>query len=338
MSDQGGVLINPSILETRRDPQNLLKEDRVLFADAVEYSTKDCYLRALGTVRVSPDSVVYKNGVLVKETVVAEDQVSYYRFRHLAKKLVTGRKVRLDDKRQYLLVTDAWSAGHFHWFMEVLPKLWVIRDRTKEFVLLLPDTGYVKHIGLPSLELLNLRFADIVLMKDFDFFKVRHLYYISRIAAPGQVDDRLMRELNEAFVGKKAGGAKKIYISRARARVRKVLNETELTAKLRDHGFEILLAEDLSLSEQIDTFAECSTLLGLHGAGLTNCIFMKPGGNVIELRKREKNYGYWHLADSLDHKYYYYHGIADSDNSLIGNGSNLTVLLADFEEKILTKI
>jgi len=322
----------------RRWPDNIHEADTELFGDERLYATHGACLRHIGKARVSPDSVVYKNGALVKETVVAEDQVSYYRLRHLAKKLLAGKKVRLDDKRQYLLVTDAWSAGHFHWFMEVLPKLWVIRDRAKEFVLLLPDTGYINQIGLPSLELLNLCFEDIVLMKDSDFYKVRDLYYISRSAAPGQVDGRLMKELNEAFVGKKAGGNRKIYISRARARVRKVLNETELTAKLKDHGFEILFAEDLSLAEQVDIFAECSTLIGLHGAGLTNCIFMKPRGNVVELRKREKNYGYWHLADSLDHKYYYYHGIADSDASLIGSGSNLTVPTEDFERRILRTI
>jgi len=65
---------------------------------------------------------------------------------------------------------------------------------------------------------------------------------------------------------------------------------------------------------------------------------MKPAGNVVELRKREKNYGYWHLADSLDHKYYYYHGIADSDASLIGSGSNLTIPVDDFESDILHKL
>jgi capsular polysaccharide biosynthesis protein len=78
--------------------------------------------------------------------------------------------------------------------------------------------------------------------------------------------------------------------------------------------------------------------MGIHGAGLTNCMLMKPGGKVIELRKREKNYGYWHLADSLGHKYYYYHGVPDSEQSLIGSGCNLTVPVDEFESTIIGNI
>jgi capsular polysaccharide biosynthesis protein len=335
MSD---TLLRAITKSERRWPENIRDADIELFEDERVYSTRGTFLRHVGEGRVSPDSVVYKNGALVKETVVAEDQIPHYRLKHLVKKFLTGKRVRLDDKRRYLLVTDAWSAGHFHWFMEVLPKLWVIKDRAKEFVLLLPNAGYIKQIGLASLERLNLRFMDIVLMENSEFYRVRDLYYISRIAGPGQVDDQLMKELNEAFAGKNAGGNRRIYISRARARVRKVLNETELTTKLKENGFEIMFAEDLSLDAQIETFAQCSTLMGIHGAGLTNCVFMKPGGKVIELRKREKNYGYWHLADSQEHKYYYYHGTADSDASLIGSGSNLTVSVEDFEREILRTI
>src|SRR5258706_7249041 len=175
-------------------------------------------------------------------------------------------------------------------------------------------------------------------MKDADFYRIHDLYFVSRVTNPGQTHDRIMKEINEVFVGNKTAGQDKIYISREKARIRKVVNEAELTPLLADHGFQILYGEDFTLREQIDIFAKCSTLMGIHGAGLTNCIFMKPGGNVIELRKREKNYGYWHLADSLDHKYYYYHGEPDSEASLIGRGCNLTIPVKNFEAEILSQI
>jgi len=41
------------------------------------------------------------------------------------------------------------------------------------------------------------------------------------------------------------------------------------------------------------------------------------------------------LAESVGHEYYYYHGVPDSDLSLIGRGCNLTIPVDDFEEKIL---
>lgn len=332
------VRLESAVIINRKPPANLISADAELFEDAFTYETNDAFLKPFGNVWVSPDSIVYKNGILLPETLATQDQRSYYRVRHLAKKLLTGRKVNLDKARNYLLVTDAWSAGHFHWFMEVLPRIWTVKDRTREFVLLLPDTPYVRKIGLESLELLGLDLEDVVLMKDEDFYRIHDLYFVSRITNPGQTHDRIMQEINSAFMRDKQGGQDKIYISRAKARVRKVLNETELTAVLKDHGFDILHGEDFSLAEQIDIFAKCSTLIGIHGSGLTNCILMKPGGNVIELRKRERNYGYWHLASSLGHKYYYYHGIPDSDKSLIGQGCNLTIPVSDLENCILKLI
>jgi capsular polysaccharide biosynthesis protein len=306
-----------------------------LFENDYQYSTYDAYLKPLGAVRVSSDSVVYNGGRLIAETVVATDQVPYYRIRHLAKKLLTAKGVALEKNRKYLLVTDAWSAGHFHWFMEVLPKLVLIEARASEFILLLPDTPYVRTVGVESLELLGMKFSDVVWLREDQFFKVPDLYYITRIAGPGRVNDDLMKDLNRRFRGNRGPAGNRFYISRSKANIRKVLNEPELEFALRSYGFDTVRPEGLSLREQIELFAECGTILSIHGAGLTNCLFMPPGGNVVELRKSEPNYGYWHLADSVGHEYYYYHGIPDSALSLIGKGCNLTIDVADFEARIL---
>jgi hypothetical protein len=65
---------------------------------------------------------------------------------------------------------------------------------------------------------------------------------------------------------------------------------------------------------------------------------MPPGGQVVELRKREPNYGYWHLAESIGHEYYYYHGVPSSDMSLTGKGCDLTIDVDDFEREILAPL
>jgi capsular polysaccharide biosynthesis protein len=317
-------------------PLNYSSKDGEYFAaDSRIYQTFDVALENVGTAQVSSDSVIYIRGRLKPESVVVEEQIAYYKHRHLIKKTLMGKRITLDANKNYLLVTDAWSAGHFHWFMEVLPKLMLIESRASEFVLLLPDTPYVRMIGMESLELLGIKFEDVVWMGEDQFFKVPDLYYITRVATPGQVNDAMMKSLNGRFRSDRGPGTKRFYISRSEARIRKVLNESELEPVLRNYGIETVRPESLSLREQIDMFAECATLIGIHGAGLTNCLFMPPGGNVVELRKPEPNFGYWHLADSVGHKYYYYHGVADSELSLIGAGCNLTVPVEDFEQKIL---
>jgi hypothetical protein len=329
-------VLKRAVLVNRRAPTNLLAADSELFEGAYRYSTCDAYLKQFGAARVSPSSVVYKGGRLVAETVVADEQIGHYRWKHFAKKLLTSKNVSLSKGQRYLLVTDDWSAGHFHWFMEVLPKILVIEDRAREFVLLLPDTPYVRSVGLDSLSVLGIEFADIVWMRDDEFYKVPDLSYLTRIAAPGQVNDDLMKELNRRLRGdSRVGTTKRYYISRSEARIRKVLNESELESVLSEFGFETIRPETFSLRDQINLFKECETLIGIHGAGLTNCMFMPRGGNVVELRKREPNYGYWHLADSVGHNYLYFHGVPDSDLSLIGRGCNLTIPVQDFENEIL---
>jgi hypothetical protein len=62
---------------------------------------------------------------------------------------------------------------------------------------------------------------------------------------------------------------------------------------------------------------------------------------VVELRKKENrssNVAYWHLADCLGHKYYYFNGIPDNDRPLVGHGCNLNIDLAGFENFVLKNI
>lgn len=321
----------------REPPANLAREDEALFSDSYSYSTFDCQLSLIENARVSASSVIYKNSILIPASLYRSEDVGYYRFRYLGKMLLTARKVRLDDSEDYLLATDQESNGHFHWFTEVLPRLWLVRDRATEFVLMLPDTPYMRSIVAESLGHAGLRFKGIFWMASGEFYKVPRLHHVSKVSRTGQMDDAIMKELNQAFTGDKPAGTRKFYVSRARARFRKVLNEEELESKLKDHGFEIIQTDDWSLAEQIAAFSECNTLVGIHGAGLTNCLFMPPGGKVVELRKREPNYGYWHLAESVGHKYFYYHGVPDSELSLIGRGCNLTIPVHDFEKEILSR-
>ena len=66
----------------------------------------------------------------------------------------------------------------------------------------------------------------------------------------------------------------KIYISRQLASVRKIKNEDDVIKILINYGFHILKAEELNFWDQIRLFSNCKHLISIHGAGLTNCIFI----------------------------------------------------------------
>ena len=332
------VLLQAAVTIERKPPANLTSADAELFDDEFTYRTNNVCLKDFGEVWVSPDSVVYKRGHLITETLPDRSYVSYYRWRHLVRQWIRARRVTLANKRKYLLLTDSYSVGHYHWFTEVIPRLLLVGDESAEFVLLLPDHSYMRKIGIESLDRMGCTFQDIVWLDPNQFYKVPNLYFVTRVAGPGQVDDDLMHEVNRRFSSAAPRRSRKLYVSRSRASIRKVLNESEVTGMLEGLGFETVIAEDLSLAEQIGLFGACLTMVGIHGAGLTNCLFMKGGGNVIELRKSEPNYAYWHLAESIGHNYYYYNGNADSDLSLIGRGCNLTVPVGELGELVASVI
>jgi capsular polysaccharide biosynthesis protein len=74
----------------------------------------------------------------------------------------------------------------------------------------------------------------------------------------------------------------RIYISRADAMGRNIANEAELAARLRQAGFEEVVASELSVADQVELFRNASHVVGMHGAGFTNIVFCPPGAHILE--------------------------------------------------------
>lgn len=93
--------------------------------------------------------------------------------------------------------------------------------------------------------------------------------------------------LREVFLPHPAGARphphRRLYVSRGEAGVRRLLNEEDILAMLESAGYEVVHPERLSVGEQASLFAEASHVVGVHGAGLTNMVFMAPGTRVFEI-------------------------------------------------------
>ena len=76
---------------------------------------------------------------------------------------------------------------------------------------------------------------------------------------------------------------------------------------LRKFGFETVCAEDLSFEQQVQLCSRARYVVSNHGAGLTNVLFMKSAGSVLELRHEADcvNNCYFTLSSALDLNYYY---------------------------------
>ena len=126
-------------------------------------------------------------------------------------------------------------------------------------------------------------------------------------------------------------GGERLYVSRARARRRRVVNEESLWALLEARGFHRVFLEDMTWAEQIVAFREARELVAAHGAGLANLVFCEAGTRVVEFFDRAYvNPCYWRLAalKGLDYRPLVPAGDVALTQTLSANRNDLTADLA----------
>jgi capsular polysaccharide biosynthesis protein len=116
--------------------------------------------------------------------------------------------------------------------------------------------------------------------------------------------------------------AKRLYLSRANASGRKILNEEEIVPLLSRRGFLCVTLEEMSLVDQIALFFEAEAIVAPHGAGLTNLVWCAPKTRVVEIfSPLYVNLCYWAIASLTQADYYYLLGSADRVVSNINDTS-----------------
>jgi capsular polysaccharide biosynthesis protein len=191
---------------------------------------------------------------------------------------------------------------------DALPRLLTIRGRVENATLLLPGAyagqRYVRA-SLKPFSIGELKFVQEPLY-------CASLKMPTHTAPTGNYNEGLVRGLRslysdfyQAARGERAGD--RIYVSRGKAQKRKVVNEEECRAVLEEYGFRTVYFEDYSFEQQVRIALDTRYLISIHGAGLTNMLFMKAGGSVLEMRQRGDAFNncYFSLASALELKYFY---------------------------------
>jgi capsular polysaccharide biosynthesis protein len=191
----------------------------------------------------------------------------------------------------FLWITDRHSHFYYHWLCDALPRLAAFCRYSSAATsrLMLPRRVVEQHFVRESLEYWpEFRLAEPPQAGGSG--RVDQLHIVTRTNVTPQVNAGLINDVVHRFRASQTAGAdllpgRRIYVSRKQARVRRVLNESEIEPVLARHGFEIMVMESMPLDKQISLMAQTSVLAGPHGGGLTNMIFLPPGTPVIELRR-----------------------------------------------------
>ena len=93
----------------------------------------------------------------------------------------------------------------------------------------------------------------------------------------------LLQSVRAALPAPPAERTRRLYVSRAKAARRRLLNEDELWPHLERAGFERVFLEDHPFEAQVRLMQEAAVVVAPHGAGLTNVLFCAPGTHVVEI-------------------------------------------------------
>ncbi|AVP87373.1 hypothetical protein phytr_4230 [Candidatus Phycorickettsia trachydisci] len=289
----------------KKQPANLDKSD--LEPETILY-TKDLLF-----VAQLPEGIVVNDGkILTKDCVIIKDTQTSPENDQI--------KLReLDEKFLYYngrlaVISSPGSENWYHWLVQVLPRLAILKESKIEY-----DHIYIN--GLEEWHKTSLKKflscngineEKLLIINEDCIIKARELIVpsVPHIPCKGHHGLSWLEETLEGVFLKDDTECEtydKIYISRANASSRKIINEEEIKCKLEDLDFEILYLEKLSPEVQAKIFAHAKIIAGPHGSGFANLIFAEPGFKLIEIDYEKERSYFKEMTEQLGGQYELYH-------------------------------
>jgi capsular polysaccharide biosynthesis protein len=227
------------------------------------------------------------------------------------------------------------DSNYFHFLIDVLPRLGVLEQAPD---IAAPDRWYAPGQTSFQRELLDM--VGIGPEQRIDSEEAHHVQ-ADCLVVPGvpsiceQNPPWVVDFLRSRLLTRVPASTERrpVYIVRsAGTNNRAVTNEAELIRLLTARGFDIVDPSQMSVAEQIRTFATAPVIVSPHGAALANLVFTSPGSTVIELFPPGcVLLTYWRLASGvpgLDYRYLSDWPTSARQNRPIALVSDMTVDLA----------
>ena len=303
-------------------PQNLPERYRRLFMKKSTYKVPELRVKEYKNVFVSHEGLCLQNFRLVPYSsfnICTRYDKSfgwqYYKL-VLEQYLVSTfgkslKKIVLPPDTTYAVIHTKWFNYSF-WITSSLHRLIMLYKSGKNFTLLYPEewdnipyvTESLKafpnlkkykipsgvHVHVPHLLMPEVR-PFTACFDGTELQTVRN-YMIAHI--PNELLNKIYPE--------------KIYITRKKAKYRKVENEQEVIDYLTPKGFSVIDFDDLSFWEQVALMKGVKEFVSIHGAGMANLVFASKQVKVIELipefyGRKTYRFIYWIMTNSLNQKY-----------------------------------
>lgn len=190
------------------------------------------------------------------------------------------------------VISTPGQENWYHWLLQALPRLKILKASGVKY-----DKIYINNLQYPwqkeSLQivmtLLDIPRDALFLIEGDCVVQADQLLIPSIAYQPSKSPffPLWLREfLHQCFLKKEDTQKKlpqRIFISRSKAKVRKILEEEKVIQDLEKEGFVKVCLEDLPIYEQAQLFSSAKIIIGPHGSGFANLVFCQPKTTIIEL-------------------------------------------------------
>jgi hypothetical protein len=194
-----------------------------------------------------------------------------------------------------------WTTNFGHWTFDVLTRVaMLLRAGTPDDVKVLvpwPVLPFQREtlngLGIPD---------ERIVPWDGRPTRFREVYVPTARPAPPFLFPAGIELLRELGAGTRENAPHaRLFVSRRQlTRTTRITNEEELLDIATEYGFIEIKPERLPYSEQLRRFSEAEVVVGAHGSGLANAIFMARGTGLCELSPARLNAAkvpsFWNLA------------------------------------------
>jgi hypothetical protein len=295
------------------------------------------------------------NGVILNKKLFSQSTYHKLQFNIELRKFlrdITTTKVLL--RNNIYILTDIWSTGPYHFYVDVMSKLIELIDSEKFDInissIILFDDSFTNNVIIPLFRDIGFEKLKLIRLKNNQqYIIVGKNYFVTKPHIIGSNNSRVItkvynlinQSLDFKFEFKINSKIRGIYYSR-NGRNRSVVNDNLIISELTKMGFYCTNFDDLSYFQAFRLMKETNIFVGIHGGGLTNMMFMNHNSIIVEIKNDNTNpnsHCYWHLARSLKFDYTLFVADTVGYNKVVeGKGCDLFVNWTELKELILEKI
>ena len=314
----------PSVVGLERLPELVANEYEVFPQQELEFRHPQAtpvpvyFHQDVRRIVVLQDVLVWPETSLVltgQGELIEESAFSSYRARRLFDE---GKRLSRKPRRipgPCAVIEQGTMDNHYHWLIDILPRLYALHhpemEALGEVTLLLTermDEGRRQIIDrlVPA----NVRIESVLSETTVQADRYIHLPYLSGEWA-GYLPEEYLSFFRERVAGSEFGSKRgsltskrRLLVSRADAQVRRLVDESDVSALLSKLGFEVYVPGRHTFEEQAEAFRNAELIVGMHGAGLTNMLFASDAKVVEILPSNYPGLNHFRLlAAALGHEY-----------------------------------